>query len=76
METILFLFRMNLLIFQNKYEFKKIIFTLTKTTFLKKKLGYNRATVSTLTRKIFMYDMESCYENVPKIPNATFIFQT
>ena len=37
------------------------------------KRGWNRA-LSSITRKIVVYDMELCYKIIFKIRNATFIF--
>ena len=47
-------------------------FTYMKITFLKKNWHYNRAT----TRKILVCDMISCYKNISKIRNVTFIFKS
>ena len=63
----------------------KMVVTLLEDTFhseaapkmfsQKKIWGYNIATVSLITRKILLCDIESCYKNVSKIPNVTFNFQ-
>ena len=53
----------------------EIFFTFFKIPFLKKNWGYNRATVTSITRKILACDMKSWYKNVCKIRNVTFIFQ-
>ena len=54
------LFQMNLLIFQNLYEFISIFFTFFKIPFL---------------TKILLCDTESWYKNISKIRNVTFISQ-
>ena len=36
---------------------------------------YNRATVSSITQKIIVCDMEPCYVNNSKTRKVTFIFQ-
>ena len=66
---------MNLLIFQNPYEFFSIFVYVFKNAAFKKKWSYNRATFSSITRKILVRDIESWYKNMPKIRNLTFIFQ-
>ena len=65
---------MNLLIFYNPYEFFQF-FLFFKIPFLRKNRGYNRATVSSIPRKILVCDMESWYKNISKIRNVTLIFQ-
>ena len=46
-----------------------------KVPFLRKNRGYNRATVSSITRKIFVCHMEPWYKNISKIRNVTLISQ-
>ena len=63
---------MNLLIFQNLYEFFRLYFTFLKT-FFEKNQCYNRETVDSMTRKILERDVKSSYSN--KIRNVMFIFK-
>ena len=66
---------MNLLIFQNPYEFFQVFFYIFQNTVYEKKWGYNRTTVSSIIREILVRDMQSCYKNISKTRSATFIFQ-
>ena len=43
--------------------------------FEKKLRYYNHATVSSITRKILVCDIESGYKNISKIRNVTFILK-
>ena len=52
-----------------------MFFVFRSTIFEKKYRGYNRATVSSITRKILVCDMESWYKNISKIRYVTFIFK-
>ena len=45
------------------------------TVFEKKKIGYNHVTVSSMNWGILVCDMESCYKNISKNRNVTFILQ-
>ena len=47
----------------------------SKYRFWKKNRAYNRATVSSITQKILLCDMESWYKNITNIPNVAYIFQ-
>ena len=62
---------MNLLIFQNRYEFQQFFFYFYENTVFEKNWDYNLATVSSTIQKILVHDMESCYK---KIRNVTSIF--
>ena len=66
---------MNLLIFQNPYEFFHFFFTFMKRPFLKKNRDYNRAIVSPIPQKILSRDMEFWYKHISKIRKVMFIFQ-
>ena len=66
---------MNLLIFQNPYEFFQFFLRLWKYRFRKKNWGYYRATVGSITQKILVSDIESFNRNISKIRNVTFNFQ-
>ena len=46
-----------------------------KIAFLKNKWGFNHATVSSITRKNLVCDMESCDKKIAKIPNVTLTFK-
>ena len=46
-----------------------------KILFWEKNQGYNRAIVSSMTRKTLVWDMESCYKNISEVRNVTSIFQ-
>ena len=48
-------------------------FYVFKNTFLKKNRVHNRATVSSITEKLFVCDVEFSY--ISKIRNVAFIFQ-
>ena len=66
---------MNLMISQNPYEFFQFCFTFLKIPFFEKNWCYNRATVNSITQKILVCDIESCYRNISEIRNVTSIFQ-
>ena len=53
---------MNLLIFQNPYEFFQFFQVYEISFFEKKNRGYNRATVISIARKFFVRHMESSYK--------------
>ena len=53
---------MNLLIFQNPYQFFQFFRTSMKIPILKKNLGYNRSIVSSITWKVLLSVMKSCYK--------------
>ena len=65
---------MNLSIFQNPYEFFQFFLRLWKYFFWKTNWGYIHATVCSITQKIVIRNMESCYKKISKIRNVTFIF--
>ena len=50
-------------------------FYVCENTVVEKNWGYKRETISSITWKILVYDMESGYKNIFKIRNITFIFQ-
>ena len=52
-----------------------VFYIFLNTVFEQKKLDCNRATVSSMTRKILVCDMEYWYQYLFKIRNVSFIFQ-
>ena len=67
-----FPFQMIFLIFQNPYEFFIFSYVHEDTVF-EKNWGYNRATVTSIIRKILGCHMESYYKNISE--NVTFVLQ-
>ena len=49
-------------------------FYVYENTVFDENLDYNRATVSSITGKILVCSMKSCYKNISKIPDVTFFF--
>ena len=57
------------------YEFFQFFFTYMKILFLKKNRGYKRRIVSSITQKILLCNVESCYENISEIRKVIRSFQ-
>ena len=65
---------MNLFIFEIPDQFFQFYFKFLKISLSKKNWDYNHATVSWITMKTLVCDMESFYKNISEIRNITLTF--